>query len=60
MHRVTSTEDIIREKNKMLIPIFLELRGKIASFKRDEEKEQHQKYLIEKERINLNVKLTKL
>lgn len=34
LHRVTSNEEIIREKNKYLIPLFLQLRTLITTFKR--------------------------
>jgi hypothetical protein len=36
VHQMSSNEEIIKEKNKYLIPLYLQLRGKIAAYKRDE------------------------
>ena len=44
---VSSNEEIIIEKNKHLIPLYLTLRGKIKAYKRDEAKEAVQKNTFE-------------
>lgn len=35
LHMVTSNEEIIRQKNKYLIPLYLTLRNKISEYLRD-------------------------
>ena len=40
LHLVSSNEEIIREKNKLLIPLYVELKNKISNYKRDEIKDQ--------------------
>lgn len=36
LHTVTSSEEVIREKNKVMIPLYLTLRNKIEAYKKDE------------------------
>ncbi len=38
LHRVRSNEEVIKEKNKMLIPIFNSIKIKIKEYKTDKEK----------------------
>jgi hypothetical protein len=40
LHMVSSNEEIIREKNKLLIPLYVELKNKISNYKRDEIKDE--------------------
>lgn len=58
LHMVSSNEEIIREKNKYLIPIYLKLRNKIKEFKRDDEKEARQKASFDINLIRDNAKLS--
>lgn len=51
VHRMSSNEEIIKEKNKYLIPLYLQLRGKIAAYKRDEIKVETLKNKIAVEKI---------
>lgn len=51
LHMVTSNEEIIKEKNKRLIPLYLDLRGQIAEYKRDPIKEEHERHASTLERI---------
>ena len=39
LHRVRSNEEVIKEKNKLLIPIFNSIKIKIKEYKTDKEKE---------------------
>ena len=47
VHLLSSNEEIIREKNKYLIPLYLTLRNKIAVFRKNEISELEQKYLFD-------------
>lgn len=44
VHLFTSNEEIIREKNKQLIPLYLELRNQITAYKRNELGEELQRH----------------
>lgn len=50
LHLVTSSEEIIRQKNKYLIPLYLTLRNKISNYSRNPEQEVRSKMAYE---INL-------
>ena len=52
LHIVTSNEEIIREKNKHLIPIYLRLRNQIANYKREPLTEEKQRHAFQVERIS--------
>lgn len=58
LHAVSSNEEMIREKNKFLIPLFLALRNKISNFKKDEVKEAKQKNIFELNLVKTNPNLT--
>lgn len=51
MHLLTSNEEILREKNKLLIPLYLQLRTSITNYKRDETKQEIQRLSYEMERL---------
>jgi hypothetical protein len=41
LHRVRSNEEVIKQKNKVMIPIFNSIKMKIKEYKTDKEKEIH-------------------
>ena len=51
MHLLTSNEEILREKNKLLIPLYLQLRTAITNYKRDETQQEIQRHSYEMERL---------
>ena len=53
LHRVRSNEEVIKEKNKLLIPIFNQIKLKIKEYKTDKEKEISYLHQIALDKINL-------
>ena len=47
LHLLTSNEEIIKEKNKLLIPLYLQLRNQITEYKRNEAKQEIQRHGFE-------------
>ncbi len=58
LHLVSSNEEIIREKNKLLIPLYVELKNKISNYKRDEFKDEIRRSSLEIEKITEDKGLT--
>lgn len=58
LHLVSSNEEIIREKNKLLIPLYVELKNKISNYKRDEFKDEIRRSSLEIEKITKDKGLT--
>lgn len=58
LHMVSSNEEIIREKNKLLIPLYVELKNKISNYKRDEIKDEVRRSSLQIEKITNNKALT--
>ena len=53
LHRVRSNEEVIKENNKQLIPIFNQVKLKIKEYKTDKEKEISYLHQIALDKINL-------
>jgi len=59
LHRVRSNEEVIKEKNKLLIPVFNQIKLKIKEYKTDKEKEIKYLHQIALDKINqLNISET--
>jgi hypothetical protein len=57
LHLLTSNEEILREKNKLLIPLYMQLRTSITAYKRDEAQQEVQRHSFEKERLRASKQL---
>ncbi len=57
LHLLTSNEEILKEKNKLLIPLYLQLRTAITNYKRDETQQEVQRHSFEMERLRASKQL---
>lgn len=58
LHLLSSSEEIIKEKNKYLIPLYLTLRNQIAAYRRDEVKALTEKHSFELNLVRNNSALS--
>lgn len=58
LHKLSSNEETLKEKNKYLIPLFVEIRKSIVKFKKDSAQDIRKKTLIIIDKLEQSVHLT--